>query len=975
MFIEKIILNNFRIFRGKHELDFSNKKVIVIEGPNGHGKSTIFDAINWVISGKISRYVGSSEHQQFNYIMNSDAYLSSVNEASVEIYFNSEQEVTIKRIVKKNGTTKLFINGQQIGLREGQNKIVQLLINEKIVNDDNLLDSIDLLSFIESTLILSQENLEEFVRGNKPTERYSKLEQILGLTRYGQDFKDYLQELIKEYLVENNQIISKQEALKHKRELLNAEYLPKLKQSERDGNKPKMKILDDLNAFFGSIQNYSFKSFNRHKNFLDITINEYEYLKKYIDSIEDELKRFHLLKFEIEQKENYVNDIECNEKIINYKNNIDTLKEKKFKREKGIEKADLIREKLRRIALTNNYLDDKKIEKKNIKVETNNIIEKLEVISNNLGIDYVSLTHENVSDFIEEFRLNNDTLNKLLEKNNILEYENQLILLSSKVEMLEKACPLKIKLVNDLKNKIKLIDKQILDLANQKKSNLESQINTIIHEVQTHLINSNEQQCLVCGSTFSTNDELKNSIYMQLEISEKLVNEFEIAQNEYKVQKNKLSMEQNIAEQELKVSQQELENLKKEMKELQNKIVVMRLNNSIDIEDIEQIQIEIKKVQNYKQNNDNKYNGFIEIKKGLDLWNELKQKIERISEEEKEILAKHTSYKYFIGDQKKVQLKQNKIENYINIAKVKIKEYDKQILELNQIIQDIERKLQQLVKIKSELEKMINCKLELNGSKILDFITENISLLNKERFESRNLLKVIEKYIDDIKLRDIESKIGNYDQEIFELQKKIDQYVKMDEQLRSLLNYHTQVQSSLVNEYLNGISLVINNYFRQISPHSYFNYITLVTKKNELFILLKDNQIGSEDIESFIEDSVNASLTLSAAQSTILAMSIFLALNKSQNWSKLNVIGIDDPFQNLDDINVYSFIDVLSNLVSVEDRQILISTHDSDFARLTVRKMKLSPDDYAYIKIQSYTREAIEIQSEQYRALPENKMI
>lgn len=133
-------------------------------------------------------------------------------------------------------------------------------------------------------------------------------------------------------------------------------------------------------------------------------------------------------------------------------------------------------------------------------------------------------------------------------------------------------------------------------------------------------------------------------------------------------------------------------------------------------------------------------------------------------------------------------------------------------------------------------------------------------------------------------------------------------------------------------------------------------------------ILLKDNQIGSADIESNIEDSVNASLTLSAAQSTILAMSIFLALNKSQNWSKLNVIGIDDPFQNLDDINAYSFIDVLSNLVSVEDRQILISTHDSDFARLTVRKMNLSSDDYAYIKIQSYTREAIEIQSEQYRS-------
>ncbi|KAA0810485.1 SMC family ATPase, partial [Bacillus sp. AY2-1] len=167
------------------------------------------------------------------------------------------------------------------------------------------------------------------------------------------------------------------------------------------------------------------------------------------------------------------------------------------------------------------------------------------------------------------------------------------------------------------------------------------------------------------------------------------------------------------------------------------------------------------------------------------------------------------------------------------------------------------------------------------------------------------------------------------------------------------------------------LSLVINNYFRQISPHSYFNYINLITKRNELFILLKDTQIGEEDIEADIENSTNASLTLSAAQSTILAMSIFLALNKSQNWSKLNVIGIDDPFQNLDDINAYSFIDVISNLVAMKDRQVLISTHDSDFARLSIRKLNLSPDDYAYIKIKSYTREAIEIQSEQYRSLVE----
>ncbi|MDO7488512.1 hypothetical protein Q5O89_27505 [Peribacillus frigoritolerans] len=191
----------------------------------------------------------------------------------------------------------------------------------------------------------------------------------------------------------------------------------------------------------------------------------------------------------------------------------------------------------------------------------------------------------------------------------------------------------------------------------------------------------------------------------------------------------------------------------------------------------------------------------------------------------------------------------------------------------------------------------------------------------------------------------------------------------MDEQLKNLITYHTEVQSSLINQYLGGLSFTINNYFRQISPHSYFNYINLMTKKNELFVLMNDKELEYEVFDENINESINASLTLSAAQSIILAMSIFLALNKSQNWSKLNVIGIDDPFQNSDNINAYSFIDVIANLILIDNRQVIISTHDSDFAKLSVRKMNLKPEDYAYIKIQSYTRDAIEIESEQYRLL------
>lgn len=50
---QKMFIHNFRIFNGLYELDFNNKDLIIISGPNGNGKSTIFDSIQWCLTGKI----------------------------------------------------------------------------------------------------------------------------------------------------------------------------------------------------------------------------------------------------------------------------------------------------------------------------------------------------------------------------------------------------------------------------------------------------------------------------------------------------------------------------------------------------------------------------------------------------------------------------------------------------------------------------------------------------------------------------------------------------------------------------------------------------------------------------------------------------------------------------------------------------------------------------------------------------------
>ncbi|PVD50142.1 hypothetical protein DC498_21240 [Terrimonas sp.] len=55
MKINKIRIQNFKVFKDI-TLDFNSSDIIVFDGPNGFGKTTIYDAIELVFTGKIRRY-------------------------------------------------------------------------------------------------------------------------------------------------------------------------------------------------------------------------------------------------------------------------------------------------------------------------------------------------------------------------------------------------------------------------------------------------------------------------------------------------------------------------------------------------------------------------------------------------------------------------------------------------------------------------------------------------------------------------------------------------------------------------------------------------------------------------------------------------------------------------------------------------------------------------------------------------------
>ena len=89
-------------------------------------------------------------------------------------------------------------------------------------------------------------------------------------------------------------------------------------------------------------------------------------------------------------------------------------------------------------------------------------------------------------------------------------------------------------------------------------------------------------------------------------------------------------------------------------------------------------------------------------------------------------------------------------------------------------------------------------------------------------------------------------------------------------------------------------------------------------------------------------DTIVPNLYFSTAQINILSFCIFLAkalYAKTDKNEDLCCIFIDDPIQALDDINVLSMIDLLRNVAYSLDKQIILTTHDRNFFELLKKKV------------------------------------
>lgn len=182
-YIKKLVMHGFKSFPKKTELPFT-PEINVILGPNGSGKSNISDALCFVL-GRLS-IKSMRAAKASNLIFLGTKAAAPAKEAAVELVFDNSDnafsidndEISIKRIVRKNGQSIYKINDETKTRQEVLTLLAQAGIDSYGFN------------------IILQGEIQNFVRMHSE-ERRKIIEEVSGISIYELRKEKSLKELAK----------------------------------------------------------------------------------------------------------------------------------------------------------------------------------------------------------------------------------------------------------------------------------------------------------------------------------------------------------------------------------------------------------------------------------------------------------------------------------------------------------------------------------------------------------------------------------------------------------------------------------------------------------------------------------------------------------------------------------------------------------------------------------------------------------
>jgi exonuclease SbcC len=977
----QISIENFRIFFGKHTFSFSDKKLIIVRGLNGHGKSSFFDAIEWCLTGDIQRYVGSDERNKFHYIVH-QSLISQRSilgdrippKASVELWIQkSEGEcIKIKRLyhAEKRIAKPIVIDGIAYAVKTGNQKIRELLFyTPSQDNGKKDLSKLELPVLLSSTQFLSQDQLQAFVSAKKPQDRYAVLEKVLGLQKYGSEFQQYIKQVREIIEGQNKEIYSKIRDISEQVKINQGIAETKEDLLKKIGSETEESLIQKITALVSQI--------NENEPVFPLIQP-----KSLSDSIQTELLKFR--KLLQERKAKYetncrllhdaneilsFSNVDYDNKIFEVKEALKTLSEKKARYQLGKQRA--IKKQLDLTALQGyrkNYQETLLLlNNLYVKIKENNDARKH--LLNDPILQAANQLHNDLEAFQVSYKEqlnNNKWLNEYLQ---VLDKEEKLQ--STKEALVQ----LKQKIITEsnhmdqsnlIVNRLREKKTKIMQMVEGFKNNATAQM---IHTIQSHVLQEQDEHtpCPVCGTKFLDPSSLHTAVKLKLEETSKILDKNEIALRDINTE---ISMyETDAAKFSHAITEliQQRDSLTTQIQKEEIGVARDRAKIPIDIQGLkeESANVQAKKSADFLKLNKEAFQLCLAL-------NSLEKEIVPLTTQEVTLtktlqdLRKYAEKRVGLLESSEgvIEHRLQRIEMYLMLLNDVEKRMSTQIIKWNTTQVELENKKREKEIKLTEIRKLFPEFDEDERQTLIDQLMGKINFLRKWDIELEEQLTKIEAFLSNNNIMVLKTELSDMTLHLKREENKSKHYEGLLNQLKQLDQDHSKVQSELMNDYLQRYSEKIDDLFVQISPHAFFRHVHLVPKDGELYIVVSDKKEGdlSKLSPEELEKRFNASLTFSSAQSNVLAVCIFLALGLSQEWTPLQTIGIDDPFQNLDDINVFSFLDVLSQILS--DKQVIISTHDDKFANLIRYKSSLENKQITEIWLESYSKESISIQSD-----------